>query len=266
MEFYPELLILLVVGAVAGTLAGLFGVGGGIIIVPVLVWLLGGHPAISNAYLMHIAIATSLATIVLTAISSIYAHHRRGAVRWDIVQQFLLGTIIGGIFGAFVADALSSATLKIVFAVFIFFVGLHIVSGKQPSPHRQLPNLLSMNVVSFLIATASALVGIGGGSLTVPFLTWCNISIRQAVATSAACGLPIAVFGALGFIVMGWGTPDLPAWSLGYVYLPALLAIVVTSLLFAPLGAKLAHSLPVKTLKRFFAVLLLVVSVKMLLS
>jgi len=259
-----EFLILLLLGIVAGTVAGLLGVGGGIVIVPMLVWFLSHYVEIPTTYLMQVAIGTSLATIVITSLSSIIAHHQRKAVRWLIVWQLTPGIIIGALLGATLADKLPSDTLRIIFAILILFVAAQLSFLPPPAPDRQLPNGLGIGIMGTIIGHISALVGIGGGSLTVPFLVWCNISIRNAVGTSAACGFPIAVSGTFGFIITGWHINNLPAWTSGYIYWPAFFAIVPTSLVFAQLGTKLAHTIPVNTLKNFFAVFLAGVGFKLL--
>jgi len=255
----------LALGAFAGVMAGLLGVGGGLVIVPVLAWIFRGQQ-INDALIMHLAIGTSLATIVVTSMSSVRAHHRRGAVLWPVVWQLTPGIVIGAWLGAAVADALPSAVLSKVFAVFVLLVAAQMAFGAKPAPHRGLPGAPGMWLTGGVIGGVSAIVGIGGGSLTVPFLTWCNTAMRQAVATSAACGLPIAVAGALGFIVTGLNAAHLPAWSLGYVYGPALVGVAAASMVSAPLGAKLAHTLPTETLKKVFAVFLTLVGTQMLLS
>ncbi|MFA6058586.1 MAG: sulfite exporter TauE/SafE family protein [Taibaiella sp.] len=258
-----ELICLLLLGMVAGTLAGLLGVGGGVIIVPVLAWVFLAYPDIPSIHLMHVVLGTSLATIVFTSLSSIWAHHQRGAIYWPIVRQLTPGLVLGAICGVVVASYLSSNTLKIVFSIFLLLIAAQLGFGAQPTPQRKLPKGYAAAFISFLIGKISALVGIAGGSLIVPFLIWCNVPIRNAVATSAACGLSIALVGALGYIVIGW--QENIAWSTGYVYWPAVLAIVPTSLLFAPVGAKLAHSIPTNVLKRFFAVLLSIIGLGMML-
>jgi uncharacterized membrane protein YfcA len=258
-------LLYLTLGAFAGVMAGLLGVGGGLIIVPALAWIFH-HQHISDAVIMHLAIGTSLATIVVTSISSVRAHQRRGAVLWPVFWRLTPGIVIGAWVGAAIADALPSAVLSKIFAVFVLAVAAQMGFGAKPAPHRELPGAMGMAAVGGVIGAVSTIVGIGGGSLTVPFLTWCNTTIRQAVATSAACGLPIALAGALGFIVTGFNTSSLPAWSLGYVYGPALLGITVTSMLSAPLGARLAHTLPTQILKRVFAIFLAIIGVRMLLN
>jgi len=259
------LLLYLALGAFAGVMAGMLGVGGGLIIVPVLAWIFG-RQQVSDALIMHLAIGTSLASIVVTSISSVRAHHQRGAVLWPAFWRLTPGIVIGAWLGAAVADVLSSAALTKIFAVFVLMVSAQMAFGAKPAPQRELPGAAGMAATGGVIGALSAIVGIGGGSLTVPFLIWCNIHMRQAVATSAACGLPIALAGALGFIVTGFNAADLPAWSLGYVYGPALIGVAFASMLTAPLGAKLAHTLPTDSLKKVFAVFLAAVGAKMLLS
>ena len=259
------LLLYLTLGAFAGVMAGMLGVGGGLIIVPVLAWIFG-RQQVSDALIMHLAIGTSLASIVVTSISSVRAHHQRGAVLWPAFWRLTPGIVIGAWLGAAVADVLSSAALTKIFAVFVLMVSAQMAFGAKPAPQRELPGAAGMAGTGGVIGVVSAIVGIGGGSLTVPFLIWCNIQMRQAVATSAACGLPIALAGALGFIVTGFNAADLPAWSLGYVYGPALIGVAFTSMLTAPLGAKLAHTLPTDSLKKIFAVFLAVIGTKMLLG
>ena len=258
-------LLYLALGAFAGVMAGLLGVGGGLIIVPVLAWIFHGR-LINDAIVMHLAIGTSLATIVVTSLSSVRAHHRHGAVLWPAVWQLTPGIVIGAWVGAAIAHTLPSAALSKIFAVFVLMVSAQMAFGAKPAPHRELPGTTGMTLAGGVIGVVSAIVGIGGGSLTVPFLNWCNISIRQAVATSAACGLPIALAGTLGFIVTGLNTPDRPAWSLGYVYGPALISVAIVSMLTAPLGAKLAHTLPTDLLKKVFAIFLAVIGARMLLA
>lgn len=259
------LLLYLALGAFAGVMAGLLGVGGGLIIVPVLAWIFRGQN-VADAIIMHLAIGTSLATIVITSLSSVRAHHQRGAVLWPVVWRLTPGIVIGAWLGAVVADALPSRALSKIFAVFVLTVAAQMAFGAKPAPQRALPGPTGMALAGGVIGLASAIVGIGGGSLTVPFLTWCNTAMRQAVATSAACGLPIALAGSIGYIATGLNAADAPPWSLGYVYGPALVGVAIASMLTAPLGAKLAHTLPTETLKRVFAIFLAVVGTKMLLS
>ena len=260
-----SLLIYLLTGALAGTLAGLLGVGGGLVIVPALVFVFHAQ-GFSEALLVHMAVGTSLATIVLTSISSVRAHHRRGAVQWPVFWRLTPGIVVGSLLGAVIADWLPADVLRRVFAVFVLLVAAQMGLGAKPAPHRELPGTLASSAVGIVIGAVSAVVGIGGGSLTVPFLVWCNVAMRNAVAISAACGLPIAVAGSAGFLVTGLNEPGLPAWSTGYLYWPAGAGIAVASVLFAPLGARWAHQIPAQGLKRFFALFLAVVGLRMLLG
>ncbi len=260
-----ELALYLVLGAFAGVLAGLLGVGGGLVIVPVLDMIFR-QQGFSNLLLVHLAIGTSLGTIVITSIASVRAHHKRGAVLWFAFWRLTPGIVLGAFLGAALADRLPSDNLRVVFGVFELLVALQLALNLKASPHRQLPGMPAMAVTGGLIGTISAVVGIGGGTMTVPFLVWCNVAMRKAVATYAACGLPIALAGAAGFVVTGWGHEGLPAWSSGYLYWPAFLGIVATSVLFAPLGARLAHRLPETGLRRFFALFLAVLGLRMLLG
>jgi uncharacterized membrane protein YfcA len=259
------LLIYLAVGAFAGLIAGLFGVGGGLVIVPVLVYVFT-QQGMEPDLLVHMAIGTSLATIVFTSISSVYAHHKRGAVLWRVFWQLTPGIVIGALLGAVIADWMPSIVLRRFFAVFEWFVGLQMLLNRQANPGRIVPGTAGLFSAGGVIGTVSSIVGIGGGTLTVPFLVWCNTSMKNAVATSSACGLPIAMAGTVGFVMTGWSvTADLQ-WSLGYLYLPALFGVVASSVLFAPLGAKLAHSLPGEKLKRLFGLFLLALGSYMFIS
>lgn len=252
-----------IVGAFAGFIAGLFGVGGGLVIVPVLV-LVFESQRFSPEIIVHLAIGTSLATIVFTSLSSIYAHHRRGAVLWNVFFRLAPGIVSGALIGAAIADLLPAEILRKFFGVFELGVAVYLALDRKPSPQGNLPGRFSLSGVGFGIGSISALVGIGGGTLTVPFLVWRQIAMPNAVATSAACGLPIAFFGAIGFIITGWQTPHLPPWSSGYLYLPAWFGIIAFSVLFAPLGAWLAHRLAALHLKRYFALFLTFLGLKML--
>ena len=264
-----HLLLYLVLGACTGVLAGLFGVGGGLVMVPVMVYLFqaDGMPA---SVVVHMAIGTSLATIMLTSVSSVYAHYRHGAVLWSVWLRLIPGVLMGALLGAAIADVLSSQGLRRVFGVFELLIGAHMAYMRTPlsrthhaAAEPSLPGPLGMGLAGTVIGSVSAIIGIGGGTLTVPFLVWCNIPLRKAVATSAACGLPIAIAGTIGFIITGWHTTTIP-YSSGYVYWPAFASIGIASMLFAPVGARLAHTLPVPVLRRMFALLLLGLGVRML--
>ena len=257
------LVIYLLLGLLAGTLGGLMGIGGGIIIVPALhyIFIGQGFPA---EILMHLAVATSLATIVFTSIFASWIHHHKGAVRWRAVGMLAPGILLGGMVGATIANFLPSDTLRIGFGLFELMVAVQIASDVKPLPHRDLPATGALVSVGGGIGMLSTLLGIGGGTLTVPFLLWCNVSMREAVATSSACGLPIALAGTTSMIVTGWNHPALPEDCLGYVYWPAALVIVAATFIAAPFGARQVHRLPIKTLKRLFAIVLTVVGVRML--
>lgn len=259
------LLIYLVVGAFVGLIAGLLGVGGGLIIVPALVFVFQGQ-GVSVDVIVHLAIGTSLATIAVTSISSMRAHHRHGAVQWDVFRRLTPGIVIGALLGAVIADFLPTKAMRLGFGIFELLVAAQIGFNLMLAPRGHLPGTVGTSLAGGVIGAVSAALGIGGGTLTTPFLVWCNFSLRQAVATSSACGLPIALAGAAGFIVTGWSEPGLPSWSSGYFYWPAFAGIVVSSLLCAPLGAKLTHTLPVTALRRFFAIFLAVLGIRMLIG
>ncbi len=258
-----EWLIYLATGAFAGVLAGLLGVGGGLIIVPVLALSFAAQ-GVADEVIMHLAVGTSLATIIFTSLSSVYAHHRRGAVEWSALGSLAPGILVGALCGALVARWLPTLSLRYLFGVFELVVALQMALSLKPAPHRGLPGRWGMSGAGAVIGSLSALVGVGGGTLTVPFLLWCNVTMQRAIATSAACGLPIAVAGAAGFMISGWNNEQLPAWSSGYLYWPALLGVAAASVLLAPLGARLAHSLPTAILKQLFALLLLGLALRML--
>ncbi len=257
--------IYLAVGAVAGVLAGLLGIGGGLVIVPMLVFCFTWQ-GVSQESIMHIALGTSMASIIFTAVSSFMAHHRRGAVRWVVVRRIVPGILVGTFLGTIVASRLSTGFLKGFFCLFLYYVAIQMLVDKKPRASRDLPGNAGMFGVGNVIGVVSSLVGIGGGTLSVPFMMWCNIPVHHAIGTSAAIGFPIAIAGTAGYILNGWNVSTLPLHSIGYVYLPALVGIVAASVLTAPLGVRLAHSLPVARLKRVFAVLLLLVGTRMLLS
>ncbi|MHB8202190.1 MAG: sulfite exporter TauE/SafE family protein [Desulfomonilaceae bacterium] len=257
------MLTYVVVGIVAGILAGLLGIGGAIIIVPSLVYCFAGQ-GVSNEQIMKLALGTSMASIMLTSVSSFMAHNRVGAVRWDIFRGVVLGILLGTFFGSCVASRMPTALLSAFFVVFLYYVAIQMVLDKKPIASRGLPGKFGMFGTGNLIGVVSSFVGIGGGSLSVPFMLWCNVQGHVAIGTSAAIGFPIAVAGTLGYVLSGWHAAKLPNLSLGYVYLPAFAGIVCASVLTAPFGAKLAHRLPVKRLKQVFAVLLVVMGTHVL--
>jgi len=253
-------------GVIAGFVAGLLGVGGGLIIVPVLILIFQSNE-FTDKVIVHMAIGTSLATIIFTSLSSIYAHHfTHNAVRWDIVKKLTPGIIVGALLGALIADFIAAKTLQQFFGFFELFVAFQMALNIKPHAARRLPGYMGTLSAGTGIGSISSIVGIGGGTLTVPFLVWCNVKMQQAVATSSACGLPIAVAGCVGFVLTGWNEINLPEHSLGYVYWPAFISIVISSILFAPLGAWLAHRLSAAKLKRYFSLVLFLLGMKMLLT
>ncbi len=252
-------------GIVAGVAAGLFGVGGGVVVVPVLVYcfaLQGMDPSVAT----HMAVGTSLATIVFTSLSSVWTHHRHGSVNWPLVRALLLGICLGSWFGGQLAHGLNGALLRFAFGLFACFVVVQMLWSSRTVRPRSLPGRAGLAVSGSFIGVLAALFGIGGGALTVPYLLRCGVSAAVAVATSAALGFPIAVVGAASFISSGWGLEALPAQSIGYVFWPAALSIVILSTPCARLGAKLAHYLPAAWLKRGFALFLALVGGQFLLS
>lgn len=259
------LLTFIVLGAIAGILAGLLGIGGGLVIVPILVFSFGpmGFP---QEHIMHLALGTSMASIIFTSISSMRAHNKRGAVLWPIFKSITPGIIVGTFIGTCIASIMNTTLLKGIFVVFLYYVASQMLLNIKPKPTRKIPGTAGMFGSGSIIGAVSSLVGIGGGTLCVPFMTFCNIEMHAAVGTAAAIGLPIALAGTAGYVWNGIGVAGVPDWSIGYVYLPALIGIVAASMFTAPYGVKLSHSLPVSKLKKIFAVLLLVVATRMLIS
>lgn len=255
----------LLLGGVTGFCAGLFGIGGGGIMVPALAFMFARQD-VAPDHLLHIALATSMAAIVPTSLASARAHHQRRAVLWRVVVVIAPGVLLGTFAATFLASGLSAAPLAIFFSVFMGGVALQMVLDRKPKPSRQLPGPVGLSLVGTGIGGVSALVAIGGGSLTVPFLAWCNVRLQTAIGTSAAVGIPIALAGATGYIVNGWSVSGLPAYTLGFVYWPAVVAIAAASFITAPLGSALAHRLPVPTLKKMFALLLALLAIQMLVS
>ena len=260
-------LIFLLTGAVAGTLAGLFGIGGGMIMVPALALALPGLE-IPPEIVMHVALGTSLSVIAITSLSSTLTHHRRGGVRWDLLRWYGPGLALGAAAGAFVADALPGLFLRRMVGVSSLLIGLQMALDYKfgALARLQLPKPMELSMASTVIGALSSLVGIGGGSLTGPYLALRGIELRQSVGTAAAGGIPIAWAGALGYVVAGWGTPGVPQPSLGYISLSAFASLAVVGTLMAPLGARLAHRMRPRHLQLAFALILLCVGLEMLLG
>ena len=260
-----SILVYLCCGAVAGVLAGLLGVGGGIVIVPMLVSVFPTQ-GIPPEYVQQLALGTSLASIMITSVSSARAHNKRGAVHWDIFRRMTPGILLGTFFGGLVASHMPTLFLKVFFICFLAFVAVQMLSSYRPPSTREMPGALGTAGAGGVIGLISSFVGIGGGTLSVPFMSYCNVPLHHAVGTSAALGFPIAVAGTLSYIIGGWQQPDLPAGCFGFVHLLALVGIAVASFCTAPLGAKLSHALPTSKLKKAFAVFLIIVDIRMIVA
>lgn len=263
-----ELIGYMLSGAAAGLISGLFGVGGGIIIVPILS-VVFAHLNFPEAHLMHLAIGTSLATIVVNAISSTHGHHRRANIDWSIIKNTLPACILGVMLGAWLAASIHSDHLKVVFSLFECMVAIKLLlEGSAEEHSSQSLSLGKFSSWAFggFVGLVSSLLGIGGGTVSVPVLMYFKMSTRRAIGTSAAIGLPISVIGSTSYILTGWSVPQLPAYSLGFVYIPAFFGIALGSLFTTQLGVRLAHHLPIKTLKKLLATLLLLLGLKMLYS
>lgn len=257
--------LLAVLGGFTGFAAGLLGIGGGMLLTPFLTLILSAQ-GFPTEHVVHVAIATSLATILFTSISSVRAHHQHGAVLWKVAAAVAPGILVGSLIGAQVASRLPTFWIATIFAGFVSFSAFQMLRDRKPKPSRQLPGTAGMLGAGGAIGAVSAFVGAGGGFISVPFMVWCNVKIHNAVATSAALGFPIAAAGTVGYVISGWNTPGLPGLpqTLGFVYLPALVSVAATSVLTAPLGAKVAHSMDTKPLKRIFAWMLFVLAAYML--
>ena len=250
-------------GGLVGFAAGLLGIGGGVVMVPLLVLVFTRH-GFPSQHVLHMALGTALLAMVLTSISSMRAHHARGAVDWKIARAMSPGMLAGSFVAALIAGWIPTRPLALLFTALVFYAATQILLDLKPSATRDLPGAEGLFTAGAVIGAVASLVAAGGAFLTIPFLAWCRVPLRRAIGTAAANGLPIALAGAAGYIIQGWRLSDLPPWSLGYVYLPAFALVVTTSMAAAPLGAALAHRLPVKRLRTLFAVLLYAFAVRML--
>ena len=265
MNLEPLLIIeLAMLGLGTGFLAGLLGVGGGMMMVPFMTIIMSNR-GVSPNLSVKMAIATSMATIIFTSLSSVRAHHKRGAVRWDIVKRLAPGIVMGSMIGSLgVFALLKGSYLAIFFGLFVSFSATQMFIDKKPKPTRRMPGTAGQLAAGGFIGFLSGLVGAGGGFISVPFMTWCNVALHSAVATSAALGFPIAVANVVGYAISGQTVPDLPAGSFGYIWLPALGVIAACSVMTAPLGARAAHNIPVGKLNRVFASILYLLAAYML--
>lgn len=255
---------LLAAGAAAGFLAGLFGVGGGTIIVPIVLWVLQLQSLGEHPYLQHLAIGTSFAVMAFTTLSSMLAQHRKRSVDWPTVLSMTPGMIGGVLIGAASAKYIPTVGLQIFFVVFLLLIAAKTLANAKPKPSRHLPGKAGLTVIGALFGTASSWVGIGGGSLSVPFLLYCNMPPHKAIGTSSGLAWPIALAGTIGYLVSGWNVIGMPPHSVGFLYLPAVAVLSVSTMLFAPLGVKIAYKLPADKLKIAFGLLLLVIALRML--
>lgn len=267
-------LICILLGSVVGFCAGLLGIGGGLIIVPALVYLLP-QLGIDLDLVMPMALGTSLATIVVTSFSASIAHHRNKNIPWPLTKQLMIAIAFGSLLGAFIADMLSVDVLKNTFAIAVFLLSSYMFivinnSSKNKiiteSDEVRLPANIIIKAIGFFTGILASLMGIAGGAILVPILSYFKVPLRQAIGVSTVSGMVVATFGVSGYVISGFGKANLPEYSLGYLYLPALLGIIITSSFFAPIGVKAASKLPVRTIKKAFAIFLMLVAVKMILS
>jgi len=252
-------------GAFAGFLAGLLGIGGGLIVVPALVYLLP-QLGISTDVVMPMALATSLSAIVITSSSAALAHHKNRNIPWDITKPLMFIVAFGALLGAFIADRLSAQALTNFFAGAVIVLASYMLVSIRSQRSREMPSKVKLQFISLLTGVIASLMGMAGGAILVPVLTYFGMPLRHCIGIATVCGVMVALFGSLGYIISGLDNDLLPVWSFGYVYLPALLGVVLTSSLFAPVGVKFAAKLPVQTLKKFFAVFLILVAIKMILA
>lgn len=255
----------LLLGSIVGVLAGLLGIGGGLLVVPALVWLLP-QTGIASHLVMQIALATSLASIVMTSMASARNHFKLGNIDFSVVRSFAPGIILGGLSGSVVAELIPAQYLPKIFAVIVLLLAIQMLLSMKVINNKPLPHSFFFTASGGGIGLISSLAGIGGGSLTVPYLSYYGVEMRRAIGTSALVGFLIAVSGVVGFIFAGVGSDALPQYSIGYVYLPALIGIAATSMIATRYGAALVSRLPTSTLKKLFAILLLVISIKMFLT
>ncbi len=265
MDFFYIFILYLLLGSFVGVMAGLLGIGGGLIVVPALLWLLPQAGVDSNIA-MQMALATSLATIIFTSSSSSLNHLRLNNIDINVVKRLAPGVIIGGFIGSYLAELIPAQYLTKVFAIIVFLLALHMLFALKLTAARAMPSALFVTLSGGVIGIISSLAGIGGGGLTVPYLNFYGVEMRKAIGCSSLCGTLLATAGMIGFIIHGVDAVNLPSMSLGYVYLPALCGITITSIFTTKIGAKLTTHLPTTTLKKIFAVFLVFIGSKMFLG
>ena len=254
----------LILGLFVGYFSGLLGIGGGLIMVPVLTFLFEAQKIPANN-ILHLALGTSMATILFTSISSTWQHHSHNAVNWDAVRFITPGILLGTALGALIVGYVATFYLAVFFVLFVYFAATQMLVGFKPEATHSYPTRIQVTLAGIVIGGISSIVSIGGGVLSVPYLLWHKQKLRHAIATSAALGFPIAVGGTIGYIITGYARGEgLPAYSLGYIYLPALLWMVMGTIVTAPIGAKTTHSMPVEMLSKIFALFLYALATKML--
>jgi uncharacterized membrane protein YfcA len=252
----------LALGALVGFCAGMLGIGGGAIMVPLLVMLFEAQ-GMPREHILHLAVGTSMATILFTSLSSVRSHAARGSLRWDIVKAVTPGIIAGGLAGSAIASRIPTFLFAVLFAVTVFVAATNLLLERKPRPSRELPGKLGLLAFGFAISAVSAFAAVGGAFLTLPFMLWCNVPMLQAIGTAAAIGFPIALAGSVGFAVTGWSVAGLPPSSFGFIYLPAAAGIAAASVLLAPLGVAVAHRMPTRWLRRIFALLLYAMALRL---
>ena len=258
------LLDLAILGIFTGFLAGLLGVGGGLVLIPILTFMFHNTLGLDMPLAVKMAIATGMSTIVVTSLASTRMHHEMGAVRWDLVKGLTPGLIVGSLISSlWLFSIINGKVLALVFAGFAAFSATQMLLDRKPKPSREMPGRVGQWAAGGLIGVVSGLVGAGGAFMSVPFMVWCNVPMRQVVATSAALGFPIALFNAVGYVASGWSVTGTPDYSFGYVWMPALLMVCLSTVFTAPIGARMAHRWPVKKLKRVFALLLYALATSM---
>lgn len=251
-------------GAFAGLMSGLMGIGGGIVVVPALLFIFQHNPAFPSNLTMHFAAGTSLAVMLFTSQSSIRAHYRQSGIQWDVYNRLWPGIIIGAITGGVLADQLPTRWLEILFGLFLLFVAFKMLSGMQITRPQQFPRPWINNLISFLIGCKSGLLGVGGGTVIIPYLSYCGMEMPKIAPVSALCTMTVAIIGTITFIMTGLNEVGLPAYTTGYIYWPAVLCIAIPSSIFAPVGAKLTYVLPIKHLKYGFVVILVLTAINLL--
>jgi len=252
-------------GALVGFLAGMLGVGGGMTIVPIFAALFTAQHFAPD-HIVHLSLATAMASAVFTVSASVGEHHKRNAVNWDIVKRMAPGMVTGTLGATLASGWVPQRLLAISFATIVIAAGIQIIANKKPKAARTLPGPVPLFCVGLAIGIVAGLVSAGGAFLSMPFMVFCGVPILTAIGTGAALSIPVAVMGTVGYLISGWNAQGLPPWSAGFIYLPALLALACASMVTAPFGARLAHRMPIRILRRIFAALLFVLAARMLWS